>query len=74
MLAIKHRRKTIEQLKDEYKFDEMKDSFDEGAVPHQLDLFMEATMKISYWPTVFCLLLKIAMSLGRFCVQTQAEI
>ena len=31
--------KTIEQLKDEYKFDEIKDAFDEGAVPHQLDFF-----------------------------------
>ena len=29
--------KTIEQLKDEYKFDEIKDAFDEGAVPHQLE-------------------------------------
>ena len=32
--------KTIEQLKDEYKFDEIKDAFDEGLVPHQLEFFL----------------------------------
>ena len=37
--------KTIEQLKDEYKFDEIKDAFDEGAVPHQLEFFYGGAAK-----------------------------
>ena len=64
----------IEQLKNEYKFDEIKDAFDEGAVPHQLDFFMGATMKISHRPVIFCLLTKIKMSLYLFCVHKQAKI
>ena len=31
--------KTTEQLKDECKFDEIEDAFDEGLVPHQLEFF-----------------------------------
>ena len=45
--------KTLEQLKDEYKFDEIKDAIDEGVVPHELDIFMEVTIKISYGPEFF---------------------
>ena len=56
------------------KFDEIKDAFDEGAVPHQLDFFMGATMKISHRPVIFCLLTKIKMSLYLFCVHKQAKI
>ena len=56
------------------KFDEIKDTFDEGAVPQQLDFFMEATMKISHRPVIFCLLAKITMSLYLFCVHKQAKI
>ena len=29
----------LENIKEEYGFDEMKDAFDEGAVPHQLEFF-----------------------------------
>ena len=29
----------LEQIKEDYNFDEIKDAFDEGAVPHQLDSF-----------------------------------
>ena len=29
----------LEQIKEDYKFDEIKDAFDEGAIPHQLDFF-----------------------------------
>ena len=57
--------KTIEQLKDECKFDEIEDAFDEGLVPHQLELFKYAT---------FCLLMKITMSLCHFCLWMQAKI
>ena len=31
--------KTIEQIKDEYNFDDIKDAFDEGKIPPQLNLF-----------------------------------
>ena len=41
---LKIEEKTIGGLKDEYKFNEIKDVFDEGAVSRQLDAFMEATM------------------------------
>ena len=43
--------KAIEQLKDEYKFDEIKDAFDEGAVPHQLEFFFGGAAK-SLWQLV----------------------
>ena len=29
----------LENMKEDYNFDEIKDAFDEGAVPHQLDIF-----------------------------------
>ena len=29
----------LEQIKEDYNFDEIKDAFDEGVVPHQLDFF-----------------------------------
>ena len=29
----------LEQIKEEYNFDEIKDAFDEGTVPQQLDFF-----------------------------------
>ena len=31
--------KTIEQIKDEYNFDDIKDAFDEGKIPPQLEYF-----------------------------------
>ena len=37
---------TIEQIKDEYNFDEIKDAFDNAAGPHQLDFLMAETTKI----------------------------
>ena len=40
--------RTIEQIKEEYKFDETKDTFDEGKIPLQLEFFLEATMIIFY--------------------------
>lgn len=43
---LKIEEKTIEGLKDEYKFNEIRDVFDEGAVSRQLDFFMETTMLI----------------------------
>ena len=68
------KKKTIEQLKDEYNFDEIKDAFDKGAVPHQLSFFMEVTMKVSYRPAIFCFLVKITMSLYCFNVQIRAKL
>ena len=29
----------LKQIKEDYNFDEIKDAFDEGVVPHQLDFF-----------------------------------
>ena len=29
----------LKQIKEDYNFDEIKDVFDEGTVPHQLDFF-----------------------------------
>ena len=40
--------RTIKQIKEEYKFDEMKDAFDEGKIPPQLEIFLEARMIIFY--------------------------
>ena len=40
--------RTIEQLKEEYKFDEIKDAFDEGKIPPQVEYFLEATI-ISFY-------------------------
>lgn len=37
--------KITEQLKDEYKFDDTKDAFDEEAVPHQLEFFYGGAKK-----------------------------
>ena len=39
---------TIKQIKEEYKFDEIKDAFGEGKIPPQLEFFLEATMIIFY--------------------------
>ena len=38
----------IEQIKEEYKFDEIKDPFDEGEMSPQLDFFLEATLITFY--------------------------
>ena len=40
--------RTIEQIKEEYKFDDLKDAFDEGKFPSQLRFSLEATMIIFY--------------------------
>ena len=31
--------KTIKQIKDEYKFDDIKDAFDDGQIPPKLEFF-----------------------------------
>ena len=31
--------KTLENIKEEYNFDEIKDAFDDAVVPHQLEFF-----------------------------------
>ena len=48
--------KTIDQRKEEYKFDEIKDAFDEGKIPPQLEFlfFFEAKMIIFYKLVTFC--------------------
>ena len=40
--------RTIEQTKEEYIFDEIKDAFDEGKIPSQLEFFLEETIIIFY--------------------------
>ena len=34
--------RAIEKINEEYKFEEIKDAFDEGKIPPQLELFLEA--------------------------------
>ena len=38
--------KTIEQIKDEYNFHDIKDAFDEAKIPSQLKSFLVVTMTI----------------------------
>ena len=40
--------RTIKQIKEEYKFDEINDAFDEEKIPPQLEFFLEVTMIIFY--------------------------
>ena len=48
--------KTLEQIKEEYNFDEMKDAFGDGKIPPQLDFsFLVVTMIILYRRIIFCL-------------------
>ena len=58
--------KITEQLKDEYKFDDIKDAFDEEAVPHQLEFFYGGAKKTLWWLVTFCHLTKAIMSLYCF--------
>ena len=44
----------LEQLKDEYNFDDIKDAFDKGTVPHQLELFYGGDND-NYFQTIECL-------------------
>ena len=47
--------KTLEKIKEEYKFDEIKDAFDEGKIPSQLDFFFfVVTMIVFYRLVIFC--------------------
>ena len=39
---------TMEQIKEEHKTDEIKDGFDNGKIPSQLDFFLVPTMIIFY--------------------------
>ena len=36
--------RAIEKINEEYKFEEIKDVFDEGKIPPQLEFFLEAAM------------------------------
>ena len=40
--------RAIEQIKEEYKFDEIKDAFDKRKIPPLLEFFLEATIIIFY--------------------------
>ena len=46
--------KTLEQIKEEYKFNEIKDGFDEGKISPQLKFFLVVTMIIFYRLVIFC--------------------
>ena len=47
--------KTLEQIKEEYKFDEIKDAFDEGKKNPSSIYFSVVTIIILYKPVIFCL-------------------
>ena len=50
----------LEQIKEDYNFDEIKDAFDEGVVPHQLDFSMVEKIVTSIKQfNFFCQLIKI---------------
>ena len=66
--------KTIEQIKDEYKFDKIKDAFDHAAVPHQLEFFYGGDNENFVRACNFCLLTKITMNLYHFYVQSEDNI
>ena len=60
--------KTIEQIKDEYNFDDIKDTFDDGKIPPQLEFFLVVKMKTLSMPVTFYHLTKTIMNLYLFCV------
>ena len=47
--------KTLGQIKEEYNFDEIKDAFDYGKIPPQLEFFLVVTTKILHRHEIFCL-------------------
>ena len=53
--AKKLQDKTLEQIKEEYNFDEIKDAFDEGKIFPQVEFFSVVKTIISYKPVIFCL-------------------
>ena len=65
--------KTIEQIKDEYNFDDIKDAFDEGKTPPQLELFLEVTMQILTMLAILCLLIKTITNSYHFYIQTRVK-
>ena len=65
--------KTFEQIKDEYNFDDIKDAFDEGKIPPQLELFLVVTMTILSMLAIFCLLMKTITNSYHFYVQARAK-
>ena len=66
--------KTIEQIQDEYNFDEIKDAFDRAAVPHQLEFFYVGDNENFVRACNFFILTKITMNLYHFYVQTEDKI
>ena len=65
--------KTIEQMKDEYNFDDIKYAFDEGKIPRQLEFFLVVTMTTLSILAIFCLLMKAITNSYYFYVQTWAK-
>ena len=46
--------KTLEQIKEEYNFDEIKDALDQGKIPPQLEFFFTGDKIIFYKLVIFC--------------------
>ena len=65
--------KTFEQIKDEYNFDDIKDAFDEGKIPPQLEFFLVVTMTVLSMLAIFCLLMKTITNSYHFYVQARAK-
>ena len=65
--------KTIEQIKDEYKFDDIRDAIDEGKIPPQLEFFLVVIMTILSMLAIFCLSMKTITNSYHFYVQTRSK-
>ena len=66
----KFEEKTIEQMKDEYNFEDIKNGFDEGQVPPQLNFFfLVLTTTILFMHVIDYRLMKIIMNLFHFYIQ-----
>lgn len=52
--AKKLQDKTLEQIKEEYNFDEIKDAFDVGKIFPQVEFFSVVKTIISCKPVIFC--------------------
>ena len=66
--------KTIEQIKDKYNFDQIKDAFDDGQTPFQLEFFSVVTMIILSMHVTFYYLMKITMNLNFFYALIRGKI
>ena len=66
--------KNIEEIKEEYEFDKIKDAFDEGAIPRQLDFFYGEEYLSENVSVSSCHLMMKALDLLIFFALTEVKI